>query len=275
LFEYVFDPDRDYLFALCLAPRMGGAAITRVIERNQMLGRPPQQFFSMPSSALQDEYDLNPEAAEALAFGAQKLRDVLEHFSRRSQGRLSVLTPDSPMYPARIQQFISAPPAFLFVYGNLAVLKQKTFSVACSRNPNDETLRNLEQAVEQGVLNGELLVTGANTHSYRRGAVVPLRWGSPRILVLDRGMFAALGDDLNEEPFRAARLWRYNFDPDVDLVLSPLRPDAKYLPAANQTRDELVFALSDRVEVVFASESGNTRRPADRMQAVGRLVEWR
>jgi DNA processing protein len=88
-------------------------------------------------------------------------------------------------------------------------------------------------------------------------------------------MFAALGDDLNEEPFRAARLWRYNFDPDVDLVLSPLRPDAKYLPAANQTRDELVFALSDRVEVVFASESGNTRRPADRMQAVGRLVEWR
>ena len=76
---------------------------------------------------------------------------------------------------------------------------------------------------------------------YRRAAIVPLRWGSPRIVVLSGGIRFHLGHDLSHEPFRAARLWRYRWDPATDLAVSRRAPDKLAIFAThNPTVDELI-----------------------------------
>jgi DNA processing protein len=76
---------------------------------------------------------------------------------------------------------------------------------------------------------------------------VPLRWGAPRILVFSGGFHHHLGPDLKEEPFRAARLWRYQFDAKTDLVISRRAPDK--LPTFarfNPTVDRLIQRIVAR-----------------------------
>ena len=106
---------------------------------------------------------------------------------------------------------------------------------------------------------------------------MPLRWGGPRVLVLDRGLFQVLGPDLKDEAFRAARLWRYEFDPGTDLAISPFRPEADFIGVNNQVRDRLVAALARRHDFVSVAEGGNMARLARLALKAGRRVrigEW-
>jgi DNA processing protein len=70
-------------------------------------------------------------------------------------------------------------------------------------------------------------------------------------------MYDVLGRDLKNEAFRAARLWRYEFDPRTDLVISPFRPSAGYHGVNNQLRDRLVAGISKRIDIVHLSPGGN------------------
>jgi DNA processing protein len=121
-------------------------------------------------------------------------------------------------------------------------------------------------------LASKVLVGGTNTDAYQRAAVVPLRWGAPRILVLDRGLFVALGSDLSEEPFRSARLWRYKFDPETDLVISRNRPFDEYAPSNQKYRDDLLVALSDESHGVALRPGGNMDKLAKKAAEAGKAV---
>lgn len=59
-----------------------------------------------------------------------------------------------------------------------------------------------------------------------------------------------LGEDLRSEPFRAARLWRYEFDPMTDLAVSRRHPSNKpTFGTHNPTIDRLIADLAEgRVE---------------------------
>jgi predicted Rossmann fold nucleotide-binding protein DprA/Smf involved in DNA uptake len=89
---------------------------------------------------------------------------------------------------------------------------------------------------------------------------------------LDRGLFRALGEDLNQEPFRAARLWRYQFDPLTDLAISPCRPELGFAGLNNQVRDRLIASLSDRLDFVEVNPGGNMEKLARQALAAGRKV---
>jgi DNA processing protein len=73
-------------------------------------------------------------------------------------------------------------------------------------------------------------------------------------------MYEVLGPDLKSEAFRAARLWRYEFDPKTDLVVSPFRPSAGFHGVNNQVRDRLVAGLSRRIDLVNVAPKGNMER---------------
>jgi len=185
---------------------------------------------------------------------------------------VSMLTSVDAHYPRLIEEFDADPPGVLFLYGNKKLLEAKTFSVLSSRNTLPASLELIEKLTEEGVLNGEILVTGHDTPEYQRSAIVPLRWGAPRILCLDRGLFKVLGDDLKDEAFRAARLWRYQFDPGTDLAISPFRPDADFIGINNKIRDRLVGSLSRRLDFVQIAEGGNMLRLARQALKAGRPV---
>ena len=264
---------RSFAIMLALTPGFGGRTITRVIARNSLLGREPDDFLSLSPEAWKEEYRLSAKASTALWKAREEGIDELHKLEKRLNALgVTLVTAADAHYPELIEQMDPDPPGVLFLYGNTKLLSASTFCVLSSRNSRPADLDQIEKLTEEGVLNGEVLVSGHDRPEYQRSAIVPLRWGSPRILCLDRGLFQVLGPDLKDEAFRAARLWRYQFDPNTDLVVSPFRPDAGFVGINNQVRDRLVGCLSRRLDFVNVAEGGNMQRIARMALKIDRPV---
>jgi DNA processing protein len=256
-----------------MTPGIGGKSVIRVITRNNLLNRSPDQFLALSPEALREEYKLSPKAATSLCYDTQSRLSQTQDLEKRLNGLgVNLVTAADAAYPSTVEEFDPDPPGVLFLYGNLKLLGGKTFAVLSSRNARPAELDQIEMLAEAGVLNSEVLVAGHDRPEFQRAAVVPLRWGAPRILVLDRGMFRVLGDDLKDEAFRAARLWRYQFDPATDLVVSPFRPESDFIGVNNKVRDKLVASLARRLDFVNVSEGGGMERIMRMALKAGRAV---
>jgi predicted Rossmann fold nucleotide-binding protein DprA/Smf involved in DNA uptake len=267
-------PNRTFALLLAMTPGVGGRSVTRVLTRNAMLARSPEEFLRLSPESLKEEYRLTPRAITHLTYGGKELAERTQSLERRLSGLgVELITAADAHYPQPIEQMDPDPPGVLFLYGNKRLLEARTFCILSSRNSPPAALDEIERLTEEGVLSGQVLVTGHDRPEYQRSAVVPLRWGSPRILCLDRGLFKVLGEDLKDEAFRAARLWRYQFDPATDLVVSPFRPEADYIGVNNQVRDRLVACLSRRLCFVEVAEGGNMEKLARLALRAGRQVE--
>jgi hypothetical protein len=156
--------------------------------------------------------------------------------------------------PPRNEPFNQAPgyhaPAGLWLFGNVRLLSAPLActSLAFGRGIHTASeLNAIESEAEEIALGGKVLVCGIHNPAHQRAAVVPLRWGAPRIVVLPGGFFYHLGEDLKQELFRTARLWRYAWDPYTDLAVSRRAPDK--LPTFarhNPTVDRAIALLADR-----------------------------
>jgi len=246
-----------------MTPGIGGRTVVRVLTRNDLLSRTPEEFLALSAEAYREEYRLTAKSIAALAGDRQAfLRSILVIEQRLAAFGVNLVTAADAHYPELIEQMDPDPPGALFLYGNMRLLDANTFSVLSSRNARSADLDLIERLTELGVLNGEVLVTSHNKPEYQRSAVVPLRWGSPRILCFDCGIFTVLGEDLKSEAFTAARLWRYEFDAKTDLVISPFRPDAQFIGQNNKIRDKLVACLSKRLDFVQISSGGGMEKLA-------------
>lgn len=138
----------------------------------------------------------------------------------------------------------------VWLFGNARILQAQLAFVTGACGPNHHTLKELdaiEAEAEQCVLNSKVLVCGVHNSAHQRAAVVPLRWGSPRILVLSGGFRHHLGENLDQEPFRAARLWRYKWDPQTDLAISRRAPEKLPTFAThNPTIDRMISLIVGR-----------------------------
>lgn len=256
-----------------MTPGIGGAKIKQFFSELE-LQRVSISSFSAFDTDRWMEFGFSQVASELLAHPTQDLVERVERISNYSLEKpVKLVDTSSPLYPKQLEEFMGSPPFYLFLYGNVALLKAKKFAVVASQGASKKHLQLVEAKTEAGVLKGETLVVGVNTEAYKRAAVVPLRWGAPRIIVLDRGLFAALGENLDQEMFPAARLWRYKFDPEVDLVISFCRPDEPFRVGANKVRDQLVVALADRLEAAYVRPRGTMAALTAKAEALGRLVQ--
>lgn len=264
---------RTFVLVLAMTPGIGGKTVSRILARNDLLGRTPEEFLRLSSEAKQEDYRLNAKSCAGLNKTLAQISDGVKQMEDRlDKHGVSLVTLADAHYPAQIEQFDPDPPGALFLFGNAKLLNAKTFTVMSSRNTTPGGLDLMEKLAEQGVLSSEVLVAGDKTPEYERTAVVPLRWGSPRILCLDRGLFHALGEDLNQETFRAARLWRYQFDEKTDLAVSPFKPDAHFVGVNNQVRDRLIASISNRLDFVEVAPGGNMEKLARLAIRIGRAV---
>lgn len=267
-------PDAQLLaLSLALTPGIGGRSITRVLTRNSLLNRSVAEFCRLGVESLIEEYHLTRTGAErwtrdipSMVDRAKALKDRLDQMG------VAFVTAADQGYPHTVERLDAHAPGVLYLYGNRRLLDSKTFAVLGSRNAPDAALAAIESLAEEGVLNGEVLVGGHNTPEYQRASVVPLRYGAPRILGLDRELFDALGDDLSEEPFRAARLWRYQFDPLTDLAVTTIHPDQKPHAGANRQRDWLIAGLAQRLDLTWVARGGNMERIGRAAARAGRPV---
>lgn len=264
---------RTFSLLLALTPGVGGKTLVRVLARNDLMSRTPEDFLRLSEEALKEEYKLKMKSAAAIASQTKLLKEKTEALEKRLDALcVSLVTAADAHYPEMVEAMDPDPPAVLFLYGNKRLLESRTFSVLSSRNSPPAALDLMERLTEAGVLDGETLVSGHDRPEYQRTALVPLRWGAPRVLCLDRGLFTALGENLREEPFRAARLWRYEFDPKTDLVVSPFAPDSRFTGINNKVRDRLIACLSRRLDFVEIAPGGNMERNALLALKAGRPV---
>lgn len=261
---------RTFALHLAMTPGIGGRTVTRILARNELLNRTSEDFLKFSEELLREEYKLSQRAAASLKGSSLDTTLALE--DRLSRLGVELVTAADAHYPSVVEEFDPDPPGVLFLYGNTRLLESKTFCVMSSRGSLPADLDEIERRAEEGVLNGEVLVTGHDRPEYQRSAVVPLRWGAPRVLCLDRGLFKVLGEDLKDEAFRAARLWRYQYDPSTDLAVSPFRPSADFIGVNNQVRDRLVASLSRRLDFVNVSPEGGMMKLAKQALKVGRPV---
>jgi predicted Rossmann fold nucleotide-binding protein DprA/Smf involved in DNA uptake len=264
---------RQFALLLSLTPYLGQKGIERILRQNAVAGYSAEEFLALSADRKKHEYGLLAAAANALTVGLKDLLDELTRFEARVRAAgVEILTLQDAAYPSRLVNCIEEPPALLFTYGNQQLLSQSTFCALTSRKPTKLGLANIEVVVERMVFEHKVLVSGHNTDGYKRASVTGLRWGAPRILALDCGLFAGLGDNLTNEPFRVARLYRYQFDPKTDLVISPFRPSDRYIGNNNQLRDELIVALSDQVVAVEIRSEGQMERLGLQALSQGRSV---
>ena len=264
---------RTLVVAMALTPGIGGRTVTRVMTRNDLLGRSIEEFLRLSEEALREEYRFMANAAKSWAPQTKaRIKDAERLLKRLDGFDINIVTAADANYPRRIEAMDPDPPGVLFLYGNAKLIDGNTFCVLSSRKTSDEGLKTIEALTEAGVLDGQVLVSGHDTPEYQRSAIVPLRWGAPRILVLDQGFFEVFGENLDEEPFRAARLWRYRFDPKTDLAVTWVNPEKGYHRNSNRIRDRLIGSLSHSIRVVCASKGGNMERLAKQGLKAGREV---
>jgi predicted Rossmann fold nucleotide-binding protein DprA/Smf involved in DNA uptake len=260
---------------LCLAltPGVGAKTILRVFTRNDLLCRSNSDFLKFQEEILQEEYGFNLKSAQAWIKNRKYILDQAKELEARLD-RLNVqmITACDAHFPRKLEEMDADSPGLLYVYGNTRLLQSDLFTVLSSRKSSASALDLIGDLTQQGVQRGEVLVSGHSTQEYQSSAVVPLRWGAPRVLVLDRGLFSALGENLTEELFTQARLWRYEFDPKTDLVISFVNPASGYFPSCNATRDRLIAALSNRIDFVTINPQGNMKQLALRALEVGKTV---
>ena len=162
------------------------------------------------------------------------------------------------------------PESGLWFYGNIKLLHGKLAHLPAAAGPelpSPKVLDELEHACERLVLEGSVLVCGVHSPAHQRTALVPLRWGAPRIVVFSGGFHHHLGPSLTEEPFRAARLWRYQWDRLTDLAVSRRAPEKLPTFAShNPTVDRLIEAVATRDLPALQGPNGSLSPLEDRDQ---------
>lgn len=268
------DPGRRTLaLALALTPGIGGKTVSRTLARMDLLGTSIREFLGCGELALKEEFRFTAgQAIRWMSLKTDQLSAASELEKELDARGILMLTAADAGYPTMLEEFSSDPPGVLFLAGNHRLLAAATFTVLSSRSSSPNALEMIESLVSEAVLNGEVLVTGHDTPEYQRAAVVPLRWGAPRILCFDQGFYGALGEDLRQEPFRTARLWRYEFDLRTDLALSTVPPSNGYIKGANAKRDQLIAALSKRLDFIAINPGGNMEKLARTALKAGRPV---
>jgi predicted Rossmann fold nucleotide-binding protein DprA/Smf involved in DNA uptake len=252
----------EALYAVMLSelPQVGDRVADRIRALNRRRGHSLATFFRLPAAVLRDDYDLHAAAVSRL--GAQ--RDEHESRCRWLVDRLAaaggtVAFVEESGYPVRVRARLAPPPAVLYAKGAHEVLRGPTLAVLNSRALSEHSVSASLAVVQAAAAQGFTLVGGGMKTAYRITAVASRAAAAPRVIVLDRGIFATFGARLDRDPFGFGP-GRSPLDPTRTLVVSPFRLMDHASPRNGQRRDELVAALADVIVAVHARPGGGMER---------------
>lgn len=252
--------DRDFeLIALRELPGVGERTLARLIALTEGRGEALHSVLDATPARMAAVYDLPAPAITRLCEQRQR------HLARcyrlvedlRTTG-VRILRRGREDFPARLERELTPPPPLLFAFGNLSMLTLPCVAILASREIEDETVPAtvsvLRKAREERLA---VAIGGMKTH-HRIAAISARAIGTERIVVLDRGLFAAFGADLTRDPFgcgnRPTRL------DAATLVLSPHRPEDHAAPNNGRRRDEMIAAFGDLVFASSARPNGEVER---------------
>ena len=263
------------LVTLAELPRVGERRLLRV----QALARGRQvslaQVAALAPVALARDYGL-PERAQT-----RLERDGFWHAAhcRAVVARLAtcgaqVCARGDAAYPAGWAERADPAPPLAYLYGAPELLARPALALLASRGLGEHTVTAIARLAQGAAREGLAVVAGGMKSTHRIAAATARAAGAARLIVLDRGLFAAFGGQPLLDPFGVGP-GRTRFDPSATLVLSVFRPDNHAAPRNGRRRDELIAALGDVVVTLSARPGGEVERICLRALDRGQCVlDW-
>jgi predicted Rossmann fold nucleotide-binding protein DprA/Smf involved in DNA uptake len=248
------------LVTLAELPRVGERRLSRLQALARRRGMALARILALPPAALAREYGL-PAAARA------RLEDHRFWHAAHCRALIASLAacgarlcqPGDAHYPRRWLERADPAPPLAYAYGGPDLLARPAAALLASRTPDEQTVTATMRVARCAALEGFALVVGGMKSTHRIAAVTARAAGAPRLVVLDRGLFAAFGGPPAYDPFGFGP-GRMRFDPSATLVLSMFRPHDHGTPRSGRRRDELIAALGDIVVALSARPGGEVER---------------
>ncbi len=241
-------------------PHVGDKGAARILALNRQRAHSLATFFRLPVAVLRDDYKLHPGAvarlAEERSTHETRCRWLLDQLA--AAGGLVSLCADAT-YPSRVRERLTPPPVVLYRYGAPGLLVTPLLAVLNSRTISEHSVAASLAVVQAAASQGFTLVTGGMKTGYRIAAVAGRAAAAPRVVVLDRGILATFGAQMDRDPFGFGP-GRSILDAERTLVLSPFRLMDHAVARNGRRRDELVAALADVIVAVHARPGGVIER---------------
>lgn len=241
-------------------PQVGDQAAMRILALNAQRHHGLATFFRLPDAVLREDYKLHPATIARLCSERDahetRCRWLLDQLT--SAGGWVALSAD-PDYVALVRERLDPPPMVLYALGSPTLLHSPKLAVLNSRVIGEHAVAATLAAVHAAAAQGFTLVTGGMKTGYRIAAVAGRAAAAPRIIILDRGMFATFGAHFDRDPFGFGP-GRRMLDAEHTLVLSPFRLMDHASPRNGQRRDEMIAALADIIVAVHARPGGQMER---------------
>ncbi|HVN86395.1 MAG TPA: DNA-processing protein DprA [Candidatus Binatia bacterium] len=240
-------------------PRVGETAARRALELTAARGIALMDFFQLPEATLREAYALHRQAVERVCRDRERReREAGELLARMRAAGVEVCVWDDSRYPARWRERLDPGPPIVFSLGSLAALEGATAAVLNSRAPTERAVTATIRIVQAAAAQALVVVSGGMKATHRIPAVLG-RTAPARVIVLDRGIFAALGRHVDQDPFGLGP-GRAALDAARTLVLSPFRLGDHAVARNGRRRDELVAALADVIVAVHTRAGGEIER---------------
>lgn len=241
-------------------PHAGDKAAARILALNQQRHHSFATFFRLPEAVLREDYQLHPATIARLCSERQaheiRCQWLLDQLAMAGG---EAWLPDAAAYPERVRRRLDPPPAVLYGFGSTAPLRSPTLAVLNSRTLGEHAVSASLAAVQAAAAQGFTLISGGMKTAYRITAVAGRAAAAPRVIVLDRGIFATFGARLDRDPFGFGP-GRMALDTEHTLVLSPFRLLDHAVARNGRQRDELIGALADVIVAVHARPGGEIER---------------
>lgn len=260
----MWTPDKEStLYAVMLSelPQVGERLARAIIECSEKRGHGLASFFRLPAPVLQRDYPLPEAARRCLEQHGEAHRRRCEWLAGQlvAHGGWACTLLDAE-YPNRLRWRASPPPPVFFAVGEARCQDFPVLAVLHSRTPTADTMPAISAVVQRAAEEGFTLVTSTGKVAYRLVGMASRATGAPRIVVLDRGLFSALGPDLSRDPCVYAPSPTREFAKQPQMVCSAFRLLDHALPRNGARRDALVAAFADLILVLHARPGGEIER---------------
>ncbi len=250
------------LLAIMLSelPYVGDATAARILAINRQRRRTLEGFFRLAEATLREDYDLHAETIRRIV-GDRSAHEVHCRWllDRLAQSNGEVLFVQDERYPDALRRRLSPSPVAVYACGERAVLAAPKMAVLSSRDLNEQSVAATLAIVQNAAAQGFTTVGGGMKATYRIAAVASRAAEAKRVIVLDRGLFATFGAEVQQDPFGFGP-GRSPLRREQNLVLSPFRLMNHAAAHNGRQRDACVAALADVIVAVHARPGGEIER---------------
>ena len=206
---------------------------------------------------LVDQIGIKACYAEAIVMARD---DALRDWEKLRENNVQMLWIGSESYPSDFEDMLgeSAPP-YLFVKGNVEILKKDCVGVCGSRHASQRGLALAKDIASELAHNGIGIVSGNASGVDIVSHEATLRNGGVTIFVLPIGI-------LN---YRARRETELLLSNENHLIVSQFPPETMWFAHNAMTRNSLIVALSKTMLVVEAGRSGGTLAAGEKALELG------